>query len=154
MLHNNAPPQQPGLKWQENHLHQEIQKFWYTCIFTRLGDVHDHQIIKPWQKHNAVLSEPHNLSTCGLASVHETASTIENDAAIKPIVSICVPLIEAPRHWMTSLCPKTQEHHTHIMLCFRNWQPTRNGRPNKQKNGFEMHIGYENPSHRKSQNTP
>ena len=115
---------------------------------------HDHQTIKPWQKHNAVFSEPHNLSTCGLTSVHETASTIESNAAIKPIVPICVPLIEAPRHWKTPLCPTRQEHHTHKLFCVRNWQANRNGRPNKQKNGFEMHIGtYENPQQRKSQNT-
>ena len=43
------------------------------------------------------------------------------------------------------------EHHTHKLFCVRKRQANRNGRPNKQKNGFEMHIGYENPSHRKPQ---
>ena len=75
---------------------------------THVGGVHDHQTIKPWQKHNAVFSEPHNLFTSGLASVHETASTIESNAAIKPIVSIRVQLIEEPRHWETPLCPTRQ----------------------------------------------
>ena len=75
---------------------------------------------------NTMLSFPDSttFSTCRLAAVHETASTIESDAAIKPIVSMCVPLIKAPRHWKAPLCP-TKQHHRKIQLAYL----TTHGRP-------------------------
>ena len=81
------------------------------------------------------------FSTCRLTTVHETASTIESDAAIKPIVSMCVPLMKAPRHWKAPLCP-TKQHQTDNMSSVKHCRKNRDGRPDKpQKTTFEMHIG-------------
>ena len=81
------------------------------------------------------------FSTFRLTAVHETASTIESDAAIKPIVSMCVPLMKAPRHWTTPLCP-TKQHQTDNMSSVEHCRKNRDGRPDKpQKTTFEMHIG-------------
>ena len=73
------------------------------------------------------------FSTFRLTAVHETASTIESDAAIKPIVSMCVPLIKAPRDWKTPLCPTKQEHHNHNMSSVEHCQQNRGGRPDKPR---------------------
>ena len=92
---------------------------------------------------NTMLSFPNSttFSTCRLTTVHETASTIESDAAIKPSVSICVPLMKAPHHWKAPLCP-TKQHHTENMFSVKHCQKNPVGRPNNsRKTTFEMHFG-------------